>query len=71
MRGLKLINSSWRSHEVAVAIQAIPNAMRDLIRILNKFSIKYVLLDGHGTKRCLAMTIPEAMQQHLPVKTGV
>ncbi|WP_342270429.1 hypothetical protein [Rickettsia endosymbiont of Orchestes rusci] len=32
-----------RSHEVAVAIQAIPNVMRDLIRILNKFSIKICL----------------------------
>ncbi|WP_341793546.1 MULTISPECIES: hypothetical protein [unclassified Rickettsia] len=57
-------NPSWRSHEVAVAIQAIPNIMRDLIRILNKFSIKICLyLDGHGAKRRLAMTIPVAMQQ--------
>ncbi|WP_341792904.1 hypothetical protein [Rickettsia endosymbiont of Ceutorhynchus obstrictus] len=32
--------------------------MRDLIRILNKFSIKICLyLDGHGAKRRLAMTI--------------
>ncbi|WP_341792751.1 MULTISPECIES: hypothetical protein [unclassified Rickettsia] len=36
-------NPSWRSHEVAVAIQVIPNIMRDLIRILNKFSIKICL----------------------------
>ncbi|WP_341793318.1 MULTISPECIES: hypothetical protein [unclassified Rickettsia] len=28
---------------MAVAIQAIPNIMRDLIRILNKFSIKICL----------------------------
>ncbi|WP_341793763.1 MULTISPECIES: hypothetical protein [unclassified Rickettsia] len=34
--------TSWRSHVVAVAIQAIPNVMRDLIRILNKFSIKFI-----------------------------
>ncbi|WP_341792828.1 MULTISPECIES: hypothetical protein [unclassified Rickettsia] len=34
---------SLRSHEVAAAIQAIPNVMRDLIRILNKFSIKICL----------------------------
>ncbi|WP_341792809.1 MULTISPECIES: hypothetical protein [unclassified Rickettsia] len=41
MRGSEINkNSSWRSHVVAVAIQAIPNVMRDLIRILNKFSIK-------------------------------
>ncbi|WP_341793493.1 MULTISPECIES: hypothetical protein [unclassified Rickettsia] len=40
----KLIkNPSLRSHEVAAAIQAIPNVMRDLIRILNKFSIKICL----------------------------
>ncbi|WP_341793551.1 MULTISPECIES: hypothetical protein [unclassified Rickettsia] len=36
-------NPSWRSHEVAVAIQAILNYIRDLIRILNKFSIKICL----------------------------
>ncbi|WP_342270151.1 hypothetical protein [Rickettsia endosymbiont of Orchestes rusci] len=43
---------------MAVAIQTIPNYIRDLIRILNKFSIKiYLYLDGHGAKRRLAMTI--------------
>ncbi|WP_341793583.1 MULTISPECIES: hypothetical protein [unclassified Rickettsia] len=36
-------NPLLRSHEVAAAIQAIPNVMRDLIRILNKFSIKICL----------------------------
>ncbi|WP_341793851.1 MULTISPECIES: hypothetical protein [unclassified Rickettsia] len=57
-------NPSWRSHEVAVAIQVIPNIMRDLIRILNEFSIKICLyLDGHGAKRRLAMTTLVAMQQ--------
>ncbi|WP_342270075.1 hypothetical protein [Rickettsia endosymbiont of Orchestes rusci] len=41
---LKLIkNPSLRSHEVAAAIQAIQNYIRDLIRILNKFSIKICL----------------------------
>ncbi len=44
LRGSKINkNPSWRSHEVAVAIQTIPNIMRDLIRILNKFSIKIYL----------------------------
>ncbi|WP_342270070.1 hypothetical protein [Rickettsia endosymbiont of Orchestes rusci] len=57
-------NPSWRSHEVAVAIQTIPNYIRDLIRILNKFSIKiYLYLDGHGAKRRLAMTIWVSTQQ--------
>ncbi|WP_342269772.1 hypothetical protein [Rickettsia endosymbiont of Orchestes rusci] len=38
--------------------------MRDLIRILNKFSIKICLyLDGHGAKRRLAMTVWVSMQQ--------
>ncbi|WP_341793009.1 MULTISPECIES: hypothetical protein [unclassified Rickettsia] len=40
----KLIkNPSLRSHEAAAAIQAIPNVMRDLISILNKFSMKICL----------------------------
>ncbi|WP_341793567.1 MULTISPECIES: hypothetical protein [unclassified Rickettsia] len=35
-----------------------PEYMGDLIRILNKFSIKICLyLDGHGAKRRLAMTV--------------
>ncbi|WP_341793962.1 hypothetical protein [Rickettsia endosymbiont of Ceutorhynchus obstrictus] len=35
-----------------------PEYMRDLIRILNKFSIKICLyLDGHGAKKRLAMTV--------------
>ncbi|WP_341793799.1 MULTISPECIES: hypothetical protein [unclassified Rickettsia] len=52
MHGSKINkNPSWRSREVAVAIQAIPNYIRDLIRILNEFSIKICLyLDGHGAK---------------------
>ncbi|WP_341794024.1 MULTISPECIES: hypothetical protein [unclassified Rickettsia] len=36
-------NPSWRAAASGVAIQAIPNIMRDLIRILNKFSIKICL----------------------------
>ncbi|WP_341793597.1 MULTISPECIES: hypothetical protein [unclassified Rickettsia] len=40
-------NPSLRSHEVAVAIQAIPNVMRDLIRMLiyiaDKFSMQICL----------------------------
>ncbi|WP_341794044.1 MULTISPECIES: hypothetical protein [unclassified Rickettsia] len=56
----KLIkNLSLRSHEVAAAIQAIPNVMRDLMRMLNKFSISG-LQQWH--KCLLAMTIPVAMQ---------
>ncbi|WP_341792784.1 MULTISPECIES: hypothetical protein [unclassified Rickettsia] len=62
----KLIkNPSLRSHEVAAAIQAIPNVMRDLIRILNKFSIKICLTGLPRRHKCLlAMTILVAMQQH-------
>ncbi|WP_341793786.1 MULTISPECIES: hypothetical protein [unclassified Rickettsia] len=61
----KLIkNPSLRSHEVAAAIQAIPNVMRDLIRILNKFSIKICLTGLPRRHKCLlAMTILVAMQQ--------
>ncbi|WP_342270378.1 hypothetical protein [Rickettsia endosymbiont of Orchestes rusci] len=61
----KLIkNSSLRSREVAVAIQAIPNVMRDLIRMLNKFSIKIYLTGLPRRHKCLlAMTIPVAMYQ--------
>ncbi|WP_341793793.1 MULTISPECIES: hypothetical protein [unclassified Rickettsia] len=61
----KLIkNSSLRSREVAVAIQAIPNVMRNLIRMLNKFSIKIYLTGLPRRHKCLlAMTIPVAMHQ--------
>ncbi|WP_342256997.1 hypothetical protein [Rickettsia endosymbiont of Aspidapion aeneum] len=56
-----------RSHEVAAAIQAIPNYIRDLIRILNKFSIKICLTGLPRRHKCLlAMTIPVATQQRLP-----
>ncbi|WP_341793248.1 MULTISPECIES: hypothetical protein [unclassified Rickettsia] len=56
---------------MAVAIQTIPNYIRDLIRILNKFSIKiYLYLDGHGAKRRLAMTILVAIQQS-PLQLGM
>ncbi|WP_341793028.1 hypothetical protein [Rickettsia endosymbiont of Ceutorhynchus obstrictus] len=49
---------------MAAAIQAIPNVMRDLIRILNKFSIKICLTGLPRRHKCLlAMTIPVAMQQ--------
>ncbi|WP_341793821.1 MULTISPECIES: hypothetical protein [unclassified Rickettsia] len=67
----KLIkNSSLRSHEVAAAIQAIPNVMRDLIRILNKFSIKICLTGLPRRHKCLlAMTILVAMQQRLRLLT--
>ncbi len=73
LRGSKINkNPSWRSHEVAVAIQTIPNIMRDLIRILNKFSIKiYLYLDGHGAKRRLTMTVWVFTQQDLPAQAGI
>ncbi|WP_341793620.1 hypothetical protein [Rickettsia endosymbiont of Ceutorhynchus obstrictus] len=49
---------------MAAAIQAIPNVMRDLIRILNKFSIKICLTGLPRRHKCLlAMTILVAMQQ--------
>ncbi|WP_341793555.1 MULTISPECIES: hypothetical protein [unclassified Rickettsia] len=41
-----------------------PEYMRDLIRILNKFSIKICLyLDSHDAKRRLAMTFWVSTQQ--------
>ncbi|WP_341793127.1 MULTISPECIES: hypothetical protein [unclassified Rickettsia] len=66
LRGSKSLQKtpSLRSHEVAAAIQAIPNVMRDLIRILNKFSIKICLTGLPRRHKCLlAMTILVAMQQ--------
>ncbi|WP_342270192.1 hypothetical protein [Rickettsia endosymbiont of Orchestes rusci] len=61
----KLIkNLSLRAAASGVAIQAILNIMRDLIRILNKFSIKIYLTGLPRRHKCLlAMTFRVSTQQ--------